>query len=226
MRPVSISYSTTPNAQMSARLSTAFPRACSGLMYAAVPRICPARVDSTVIVGESAGNPPLPAPVPIAFASPKSSTFTCPSGVILIFAGLRSRCTIPFSCAASSASAIWRAYPIASSAESARGETLGERLPLDQFHHERDCAFGLLQAVDRRDVGMIERGKRLRLTLEPGHALRIPGEFRRQDLDGNFAIQPGIASPVHLPHASRAQRSEDVVWADAEHPVLPAFVRF
>ncbi len=31
-RPVSISHSTTPNAQMSARLSTALPRACSGDM--------------------------------------------------------------------------------------------------------------------------------------------------------------------------------------------------
>ena len=31
-RPVSISYSTQPNAQTSLRLSTGFPRACSGLM--------------------------------------------------------------------------------------------------------------------------------------------------------------------------------------------------
>ena len=31
-RPVSISYNTQPNAQMSVRLSTGFPRACSGLM--------------------------------------------------------------------------------------------------------------------------------------------------------------------------------------------------
>ena len=31
-RAVNISYSTQPNAQMSVRLSTAFPRACSGLM--------------------------------------------------------------------------------------------------------------------------------------------------------------------------------------------------
>ena len=31
-RPVNISYSTAPNAQMSARLSTVFPRACSGDM--------------------------------------------------------------------------------------------------------------------------------------------------------------------------------------------------
>jgi hypothetical protein len=36
-RPVSISYSTHPNAQISTRLSTALPRACSGAMYAAVP---------------------------------------------------------------------------------------------------------------------------------------------------------------------------------------------
>ena len=39
--PVSISYSTQPNAQMSAPLVDRLPRACSGLMYAAVPRIIP-----------------------------------------------------------------------------------------------------------------------------------------------------------------------------------------
>lgn len=37
-----------------------------------------------------------------AFAKPKSSTLTLPSGVTLILAGLRSRWTIPFSCAARS----------------------------------------------------------------------------------------------------------------------------
>jgi hypothetical protein len=47
--------STTPNAQISARLSTIAPRACSGAMYAAVPRITPARVPSTVNVGEIDG---------------------------------------------------------------------------------------------------------------------------------------------------------------------------
>ena len=44
-----------------------------------------------------------------AFARPKSSTFTLPSGVSLTLAGLRSRWTIPFSWASSSASAICRA---------------------------------------------------------------------------------------------------------------------
>ena len=50
--PVSISYSTHPNAQTSARLSTGLPRACSGLMYAAVPRMIPAAVARAVSVGE------------------------------------------------------------------------------------------------------------------------------------------------------------------------------
>ncbi len=37
---------------MSARLSTALPRACSGDMYAAVPRTTPACVAAAVSVGE------------------------------------------------------------------------------------------------------------------------------------------------------------------------------
>ena len=41
--PVSISYSTQPKAQTSVRLSTGLPRACSGHMYAAVPRTTPGR---------------------------------------------------------------------------------------------------------------------------------------------------------------------------------------
>ena len=50
-RPVSISNSTQPNDQMSARLSTPDPRVCSGLMYAVVPRMRPVSVPSTVIAG-------------------------------------------------------------------------------------------------------------------------------------------------------------------------------
>ena len=50
-----------------------------------------------------------------AFASPKSSTFTVPSGRTFTFAGLRSRWMIPCSWAASSASVICRAIGSASS---------------------------------------------------------------------------------------------------------------
>jgi hypothetical protein len=98
--------------QISARLSTTFPRACSGLMYAAVPRMTPACVAAMLMVGESrdgAGG------VPPIFARPKSSTFTTPSALVLMLAGFRSRCVISFSCAASSAAAICAAILSASS---------------------------------------------------------------------------------------------------------------
>ena len=65
--------------------STLLPRACSGDMYAAVPRMTPAAVIAAglVIVGElasaaAAGDDDSGS---IAFARPKSSTFTVPSPV-------------------------------------------------------------------------------------------------------------------------------------------------
>jgi hypothetical protein len=87
--PLSISHSTTPNAQMSARLSTVFPRACSGLIQPAVPRIIPARVGEMVSLGEFAG---LEGSDTCATAArPKSSTLTTPAAVIMMLAGFRSR---------------------------------------------------------------------------------------------------------------------------------------
>ena len=77
-------------------------------------------------------------PVSIAFANPKSSTFTVPSGRILMFAGFRSRWMIPCSCAASRASAICLAMGSASSIGIGPWrDAVGQRRALDQFHHER-----------------------------------------------------------------------------------------
>ena len=90
-----------------------------------------------VIVGDcdTFGVPPTGS---IAFAKPKSSTFTVPSARTLMFAGFRSRWMIPCSCAASSASAICFAIGSASSSGigSAR-DPLREVVTLDQLHHER-----------------------------------------------------------------------------------------
>ncbi len=77
----------------------------------------------------------------IALARPKSSTLTLSSGVILMFAGFRSRWTMPFSCAASSASAICSAIASASSIGiGAVLQPLGQRLPFDQFHDQEVLA--------------------------------------------------------------------------------------
>ena len=87
IRPASISYSTQPNDQMSARLSTTMPRTCSGLMYAAVPSSVPSRVPPTVTVGDcrqvGCGH------LGSSFARPKSRILTYPSGRDLDIGGFQ-----------------------------------------------------------------------------------------------------------------------------------------
>ena len=95
-RPTNVSYSTAPNAQMSVRLSTLFPLACSGLMYATEPRMMPPCVSDSVAVGASEGSFAADA-ASTSFAKPKSSTLTSPAGVTIILAGFKSRWMIPFS---------------------------------------------------------------------------------------------------------------------------------
>jgi hypothetical protein len=74
------------------------------------------------------------------------------------------------------------------------------------------CFF---QAVDLRDVGAIERRQRLRLAREARQPLRIGGKRLWQDLDRDVAIQPRVARPIDLAHATSADWGEDLVRAEA-----------
>src|SRR3974377_161096 len=81
--PVNISYSTHPNAQMSARRSTVLALACSGDMYAAVPSNTPCIVAMRLMVGDvemsiEDGSPSS------ALAKPKSRTKMASPSVVLI----------------------------------------------------------------------------------------------------------------------------------------------
>ena len=86
-RPVSISKSTTPNAQMSARLSTGLAarllRRHVGRRPEDHPRLGAARAVSVGEFARPAACSPEPVAGSIALASPKSSTFTVPSGAHL-----------------------------------------------------------------------------------------------------------------------------------------------
>ena len=84
-----------------------------------------------------------------------------------------------------------------------------------QFHHERPTAQELLDAVDRRDTGVIQRRERLRFASEPRQALGIAGEKVRQDFDGDVAIESGVARTIHLAHASGTDGDGNFVRAEA-----------
>ena len=91
-------------------------------------------------------------------------------------------------------------------------ETMSESVwPVDQLHHQRAHALGVLEAVDLRDVRMIERREDLRFALEAGETIGIVGEDVRKDLDRDVALQLRVARAIDLAHAARAERSDDLV---------------
>ncbi len=75
--------------------------------------------------------------------------------------------------------------------------------------------LGLLEAVEMRDPRVIECGENLRLALEPVEPLAITREFVRKHFDRDFAPELGIASPIDLPHATRAERLDNFVVKQA-----------
>jgi hypothetical protein len=97
----------------------------------------------------------------------------------------------------------------------ARFEHLGERDAGNQFHDQGTHVTGVLDAVDMRDVGMVEGGECLRLALEASEAIGVTRERVRDDLQCNVALEPRVARPIDLAHATGAERRVDDVGADA-----------
>src|SRR5207249_331066 len=73
----------------------------------------------------------------------------------------------------------------------------------------------ILEAVDRGDVGVIQRREHPRLALETGEAIAVLEEEIRQGLDRDLAVQLQVPRAVDLSHAAPANRGDDLVRADA-----------
>jgi hypothetical protein len=69
----------------------------------------------------------------------------------------------------------------------------------------------LVEAVDRRDVGMLELGQYLGLALQARQPLGVVGKRGRQHLDGDVPLQPGVFGAIHLTHAALAQLGDDAI---------------
>ena len=186
-------------------------------MYAAVPRITPMCVAATLNVGdcETSGFATSPSK---ALARPKSSTFTVPSGRTLMLAGFRSRWMTPCSCAR-----LERLGDLPRDRQRLVQRNRALRDPIGQRRAHRrapvrrapSCRLQrLFEAVDRRDVGMIQRRQELRLALEAREAVRIGGEELGQDFQRDVAIEPRVARAIHLAHAARADGDDDLVSAE------------
>ena len=81
----------------------------------------------------------------------------------------------------------------------ALSNSVGERLPLHQLHHQRTDAVRLFQAVDLRDVRMVQRRQCLGFTLEAGQPLGIVRNGVGEDFDRDLPTQVGIRGAITSP---------------------------
>ena len=84
-------------------------------------------------------------------------------------------------------------------------DPIRQRRPLNQLQDERPRPLGFLDAVDLRDVGMVETGQYLRLSLKPSEAIRRVSECVRQYLQRDLAVELGVGGLPDLP-PSRPRR--------------------
>ena len=89
-------------------------------------------------------------------------------------------------------------------------DAIGERWALHQFK-DQSRAF---QAVNRRDIRMIERGDQFCFALEASQTVRIASDAVGQNLQRNLPLQAAITGPVDFAHAPRAKRRQHFVGSN------------
>jgi hypothetical protein len=62
----------------------------------------------------------------------------------------------------------------------------------------------LADIMERADVRVVQPGDGLRLTLEPGAAIRVGAQLGGQHFDGHTAVEPRVLRLVDLAHPARA----------------------
>ena len=135
-----------------------------------------------------------------------------PSLARRIFAGLRSRWTMPrwwaTSMVRASVSTNWAA---------ARGlvglsrDPLVEAASLDELERKKRPAFVLAGLVDLHDVGMKQLGDGFRLGAKPRQAHLADVRSRQDHLQRDQALQPAVPRLVDDAHAAPAEFFQDVV---------------
>ena len=68
------------------------------------------------------------------------------------------------------------------------GDPLGKSVALDELEHEAADVTALFDAVNCRDVRMIQRREYPRFAIETGEPIGIAAEYGREDLDRDVAL--------------------------------------
>ena len=62
---------------------------------------------------------------------------------------------------------------------------------------------------------MVERREDFSFPLKPREPVGIRGKVGRQDLECDIPLEAGVASAIHLAHATRAKGRDDLVGAES-----------
>ena len=92
-------------------------------------------------------------------------------------------------------------------------------IAVEKLHGDEGLAIFFANVVNGADVGMIQRGRRLRLALKTSQRLRIASDFVWQEFEGDKPVQARVFGLVHNAHATTAQLLDDAVVRDglADH---------
>ena len=126
---------------------------------------------------------------------------------------------MPLSWAASRAWAIWCGDgQRLLQRERAAADALVEVLAVHQLQGQGEGAVRFLEAVDRRDVRVVQGGQELGLAAEAREVLRVLQEHLREELEGDLAAQAGVPRAVDLAHAAGPQEGHQVSYAPRRVP--------
>ena len=95
------------------------------------------------------------------------------------------------------------------------GDEALDSLALQILNHDEGLALVFSDVINRADIRVIEGGSCLRFTLEPFQGLSILGEFLREELQGDGALELGVRGLVHHAHAPAAELLQDAIVADS-----------
>jgi len=93
-------------------------------------------------------------------------------------------------------------------------DALREVVALDEFHHERGDVARALEAVDRRNVRVVERREDLGFSLEAGQPIGICRNCCWQHLKRNLALQVRVGRAVDLAHPAFAEERGHSIGAE------------
>ena len=91
------------------------------------------------------------------------------------------------------------------------GNQAVQGLALDQLHGQEVDVIRLLYRVHGDDTGVVERGERLRFTLEALEPLLARSHLGRQHLDSHLTPELGVLGTVDLAHTAFTQLGDDRV---------------